>query len=170
MKPERAKMPGSIVGHAVLLQHCLENFAVMLIPTSKPKTEAFRASECLNASRIQVLFCNKSLVYFPTCFSLSSTKKPPPRQGAEVQISALPPYSSLLLRLYAYTGRRRCHRNLVAPVTWALRPRLLWNDPLRRFQFTGEAPRRVHHILQPVRTVHRLSEWGKTDTTPLQCL
>ena len=49
-------MPGSIVGYAVLLQHCRVNFAGMLIPTNKPKTEAFRASEGLNASRIQELF------------------------------------------------------------------------------------------------------------------
>src|SRR5512136_2010641 len=46
-------MPGSIVGYVVSLQLCRVNFSGMLIPTNKPKTEAFRASEGLNASRIQ---------------------------------------------------------------------------------------------------------------------
>jgi hypothetical protein len=54
MKPERAKMPGSIVGDIVLLKLCRVNFAGMLIPADKPLTEAFRASEGLNAPRIQV--------------------------------------------------------------------------------------------------------------------
>jgi hypothetical protein len=47
---------------------------------------------------------------FPDMFSLSSivyslnTKKPPPHQGAEVYISAVPPSSSRPLLLRAYIG------------------------------------------------------------------
>src|SRR5512136_953806 len=54
-------MPGSIVGYVVSLQLCRVNFTGMLIPTNKPKTEAFRASEGLNASRIQVSFNDELL-------------------------------------------------------------------------------------------------------------
>jgi hypothetical protein len=53
MKSERAKMPGFIVVYVVSLLLCRVNFAVMLTPANKPKTEAFRASEGVNASRIQ---------------------------------------------------------------------------------------------------------------------
>jgi hypothetical protein len=48
MKPERAKMPGAIVGYIISLRLHQVNFVVMLIPTDNPKTEAFRASEGLN--------------------------------------------------------------------------------------------------------------------------
>jgi hypothetical protein len=56
MKPERAKMPGSIEGYVVSFQLRRVNLAGMLVPTNKPKTEAFRASEGLNASRFHEEF------------------------------------------------------------------------------------------------------------------
>ncbi len=47
-------MPGSIVAYAVSNRFRQVNFAAMLLPTCKAETEAFRASESLNASRIQI--------------------------------------------------------------------------------------------------------------------
>jgi hypothetical protein len=55
MNPERAKMPGSIVGYEVSPPLHQVNFAGLFISPNKPKTEAFRASEGLNASLIQVI-------------------------------------------------------------------------------------------------------------------
>jgi hypothetical protein len=49
-------MPGSIVGYADSYLHLKVNFAGETIPTDKPETEAFRASEGLKASRIQEVF------------------------------------------------------------------------------------------------------------------
>ena len=49
-----AKMPGSIAGYGVSFKHRWVNSAGISLPTKKPETEAFRASEGLNASRIQV--------------------------------------------------------------------------------------------------------------------
>jgi hypothetical protein len=46
-------MPGSIVGYIISNRLRRVNLAAISIPTNKPKTEAFRASEGLNASRIQ---------------------------------------------------------------------------------------------------------------------
>ena len=50
-------MPGSIVGYINIISNRLRrvNLAAISIPTNKPKAEAFRASEGLNASRIQVI-------------------------------------------------------------------------------------------------------------------
>jgi len=47
-------MPGSIAGYAVLFRLCNVNFAGIANPNDEAETEAFRASEGLNASRIQV--------------------------------------------------------------------------------------------------------------------
>jgi 3-oxoacyl-[acyl-carrier-protein] synthase III len=47
-------MPGSIEGYAVSFRLCRVNFAGIAILTDDAKTEAFRASAGLNASRIQV--------------------------------------------------------------------------------------------------------------------
>jgi hypothetical protein len=48
-------MPGSIVVCAVSCRLCRVNFEGQVLPICKAKTEAFRASGGLNASRIQVV-------------------------------------------------------------------------------------------------------------------
>jgi len=67
-------MPGSIVDYVVSSQLCRVNFAEMLIPTNKPETEAFRVSEGLNASRIQVYLY--LYLYLPLYSSIISTNLP----------------------------------------------------------------------------------------------
>jgi hypothetical protein len=47
-------MPGFIATCAVSCRLCRMNFAGMMIQTDKAETEAFKTSEGLNASRIQV--------------------------------------------------------------------------------------------------------------------
>ncbi len=46
-------MPGAIVAYTVSCRLCLVNFAAMLLPVYKAKTEAFRANAGFDASRIR---------------------------------------------------------------------------------------------------------------------
>jgi hypothetical protein len=61
MKAGMSGMPESIAASTVSCRHCRMNFAGIFIPAGKTETEAFKASEGLNASRIQLDACCSDL-------------------------------------------------------------------------------------------------------------